>query len=299
MPTTWPALSTLALLVAVVDTGSVGAAARAVGMAQPNASRALAGLEAQAGAALLRRSPRGTTPTATGLVVADQARAVLAAAGRFNEVMGTARGDDLPVSLHVGASMTIAECLLPAWLTRLHRDRPRLRVDVQVLNSAHVIDAVHDGSLPLGFVETPRLPSGINAAPIFQDELVVVISPDHPWARRRSRLGLKELAATRLVVREPGSGTRQALDELLADLDPVAPAQVLHSNAAIRVAVASGQAPAALSGLAVRHELASGELLRVPLDVPVSRPLTAIWLGPRRLTGHAARLLEIARTSPH
>jgi DNA-binding transcriptional LysR family regulator len=198
--------------------------------------------------------------------------------------------------LRVGASMTIAECRLPVWLAQLRRGAPRARVEVRVLNSMQVMDQVQDGALQLGFVETPRLPLGLNAMVVHQDELVVVVAPDHPWSQRRSKVSLMELARTSLVVRESGSGTREALDELLADLASVQPAQVLHSNAAVRVAVAAGhEAPAALSRLAVRHELATGELLQVPLDRRVSRPLTAVWPGPRRLSGQAAQLVALAR----
>ena len=266
-------------------------------MAQPNASRLIAKLEAQVKTALLERSPRGSVPTPTGLLLADRARDVLAAAQRFNDATRTDKNAGVTPRLLVGASMTIAECLLPAWLAQLRRHTPQLRVEVRVLNSVQVLAQVRDGSLPLGFVETPRLPLGLNATVVHEDELVVVVAPDHPWAQRRDKVGLDELARTPLVVREPGSGTREALDELLTNLAPVEPAQVLHSNAAVRVAVASNQAPAALSRLAVRHELATGELLQVPLDRRVTRPLTAIWPGPRRLNGHAAELVTVARTS--
>lgn len=290
----WPNLQALELLVAVVDEGSVGAAARKVGIAQPNASRMLAALEARADRALLRRGPRGTTPTAAGVIVADGARELLDAAARFNELLAV--DTDEPARLAVGASMTIAEHLLPGWLARLGHHDGDVRVDVHVANSRDVLAAVRDGRLQLAFVETPRLPTGFNAMTIAEDELVIVIAPTHPWASRHSKVSPAELAATPLVVREAGSGTRQALDDLLANLDPVAPAQVLQSNAAVRVAVAAGHAPAALSELAVRAQLATGELLRVPMEVHVYRPLTAIWPGPRRLTGHAAHLLTIART---
>jgi DNA-binding transcriptional LysR family regulator len=296
--TSWPNLTAWELFVAVVDEGSLGAGARKVGMAQPNASRLVAGLEAAAGTPLLDRTPRGSVPTTAGVALAERAREVLASARHFNDLV-LAGGDGGPaLELRVGASMTIAECLLPVWLTELHRRMPRVRVDLRVLNSEQVMDAVRDGSVQLGFVETPQPPVRPHGAVVHQDELVVVVAPAHPWAGRRTKVGLPELARTPLVVREPGSGTRETLDELLADLDPVAPAQVLHSNAAVRIAVAAGEAPAALSRLAVRHALARGELLQVPLTERVTRPLTAIWSGPRRLTGAAAELVTLARDTP-
>src|SRR5699024_10486026 len=137
----------------------------------------------------------------------------------------------------------------------------QVRVDVRVLNSAQVLDKVQDGDLQLGFVETPHTPVRLNAKVVHEDELVVVVGPSHEWASRHGTISLQELAETPLVVRERGSGTREALEELLGGHVPVEPAQVLNSNAAIRVAVASGAGPAALSRLALRSQLASGELL--------------------------------------
>ena len=69
---------------------------------------------------------------------------------------------------------------------------------------------------------------------------------------------MDELAATSLVVREGGSGTREALEAVVGDSPLAPPAMVLGSNAAVRIAVASGAGPAVLSALAVRAQLDSG-----------------------------------------
>ena len=297
MSSVWPNLEALELFVAIVDEGSVGAGARKVGLAQPNASRVMARLETTMKTTLLDRSPRGSAPTVAGLAIAAQARTVLDCAQRFNAFVHAREGNE-EVELRIGASMTIAECLLPAWLAELRRRLPRVRVDLRVLNSAQVLQEVQDGALQLGFVETPHLPVGLNATVVQEDELVVVVAADHAWATRRTKVGLQELAETALVVRERGSGTREALDELLAGRIAAEPAQVLGSNAAVRVAVSSGAGPAALSKLALRGQLASGELLRVPLaGQQVTRPLTAVWQGPRRLTGPVAELVTVAAST--
>jgi len=296
MSVSWPNLPALELFVAVVEEGSVGAGARKVGMAQPNASRTLAQLESRLKTPLLERSPRGTVPTARGVLYADQAREVLASARRFVDWLQAGHEGGI-LELRIGASMTIAETLLPAWLAELKRRLPQVRAEVRVLNSARVLDEVQAGTLHLGFVETPHVPVRLNAQVVQEDELVVVVDPDHVWATRAGGVGARELARTPLVVREHGSGTREALRELLGGYPPVEPAQTLGSNAAVRVAVASGAGPAALSHLALRDQLASGELLRVPLQHRApKRPLTAVWSGPRVLTGPAAELVAVAQT---
>ena len=294
MPSELPNLSALALFVAVVDEGGLGAGARRAGIHQPNASRMIAQLEAQAGTVLLERDPRGARPTSAGLLYAAQARELLEAAEQFSDWLRHSRDEDAR-ELRVGASMTIAEHLMPAWLAELRRRSPRVRVDLEVLNSTQVLAGVHDGRLRLGFVETPRLPKDVHAMTLREDELVVVVAPEHPWALREGPLDPAELAATPLVVREGGSGTRDAYEELLPAAGETPPVQELGSNAAVRIAVASGAGPAVLSMLAVRSGLESGQLLRVPVAGPrLRRPLTAVWNGPRRLSGPAADLVAVA-----
>lgn len=299
MTASWPNLRALELFVAIANEGSVGAGARKVGMAQPNASRAVSDLETATRMTLLERSARGSIPTEFGQLLAAQAREVLGSAQRFNAWVRAREESGSDLELRIGASMTIAECLLPTWLARLRDRLPQLRVDLRVLNSVQVLHEVNDGDLQLGFVETPDVPVGFNATVVQQDELIVVVPPDHPWATRGSSVSTKELAATPLVVREPGSGTRDALDASLARFDPVAPAQVLSSNTAVRLAVASGAGPAALSKFALRSQLANGELVRVSLEGnKITRPLTAVWRGSGHLRGRAAELIAIAQASP-
>lgn len=295
-----PNLQTLALFVAVVDEGGLGAGARSLGMYQPNASRMIGQLEAQAGIPLLERNPRGSRPTSAGLLYAAHARELLQAADDFSGWLRHSRDDDT-LDLRVGASMTIAEHLMPAWLTDLRRTSPRVRVDLRVLNSTQVLEQIRGGQLQLGFIETPHVPRWVHARTLREDELVLVVSPDHPWADRAEHgepVALDDLAATPLVVREGGSGTRDAFEELVPAAAGTPPVQELGSNAAVRVAVASGAGPAVLSMLAVRAQVETGQLRRVPVaGASLRRPLTAVWKGPRQLGGSVAELVAVAAGS--
>ena len=184
------------------------------------------------------------------------------------------------------------------WIAALRERYPDVQVAISVVNSAEVISQVRHGHFHVGFIETPHVPVQLNAQIVQEDELFVVISPHHPWASRTGRVSLQELAETPLVVREPGSGTFEALQEHLTGLDVATPAQVLNSIADVRVAVASGAGPAVMSELAVRDQLANGNLLRVPLEGDkITRPLTAIWSGHRRPPRLAHELTTIAKST--
>ena len=170
MPHSLPNLQALALFLAVVDEGGLGAGARRLGMHQPNASRMIAQLEAQAGTALLDRDPRGSRPTSAGLLYAAHARELLEAAEEFTAWLRHSHDEDAR-ELRVGVSMTIAEHLMPAWLTELRRTSARTRVDLEVLNSTQVLAGLHDGHLQLGFVETPHVPRAVHSMTLREDEI--------------------------------------------------------------------------------------------------------------------------------
>ncbi|MGA0567547.1 LysR family transcriptional regulator [Rathayibacter sp. KR2-224] len=291
----WPDLAVLELLVAVSEHGSLSAAARAVGMAQPNASRAIAAWEKSLGVRLLERSPRGSHLTAEGDVVVDWASAVLDDARALHTAIAALRRDRNS-HLTVAASLTVAEYLIPVWLTRLRREHPSLDVGLLVQNSSEVFDLVGSGRAAVGFVESPRVPRTLRRIAVSHDRLVVVVAPEHPWAKRRRPLGAAELAATHLVTREPGSGTRNTLDDALAGYRRADPVLELSSNAAVRVAVVSGAGPAVLSELAVASAVRSGELVEVPLSgLELVRTLHAVWTDAAALHPAAADLVAIAR----
>ncbi|MFJ3394066.1 LysR family transcriptional regulator [Leifsonia aquatica] len=292
-----PDLDSLRLLVGVAASGSLSRAAQAAGVSQQAASARMAALERDLGVALLTRTSHGTRPTEAGALVVEWATELLAAVDRFSSATAALRAP-ASGSLRVAASMTIAEHLAPAWLTALRGAEPGVRIELTAANSVGVVEAVRGRAADLGFIETPDLPAGLPHRTIATDELVVVVGPRHPWARRRSGVTAAELAAEPLVVRESGSGTRLALERALAEagLAPVEPALALSTTSAIRSTVAAGAGPAALSILAVRDQLAQGTLVQVRvLDLRVIRPLTAIWNGGAApASSAAAHLLRLA-----
>jgi DNA-binding transcriptional LysR family regulator len=289
-----PDLESLRLLVQVAELGSVGKAARATGIAQPSATKRLAALERRARLPLLVRGPQGSALTDDGKLVVAWAVKLLAAADEFQTSLGALRSSRA-ATLRIAASMTIAEALLPRWLHDLRRVSPSVHVGLTVTNSTEVARLVLGTSdVDLGFVEGPGVLEGLASRVVGVDELIVVVTPAHPWARRRRALVAAELAATPLVVREEGSGTRETLDRVLARHDPVTPQLALGSNAAVKGAAVAGIAPAVLSRHAVEAELGAGSLVAVEVtDLRLERRLRAVWPKGRRVTGPAATLLQV------
>lgn len=303
-----PDLAALEALLAIARTGSLNAAAKQVGVTQQGVSARIAAAEAQAGVPLVDRGPRGSTLTPEGVVVAEWAARLLAVAGEMDAGLAAFRHDRL-VRLRVSASLTIAEQLLPGWLVSLQaRTRQRGEDPVEVVltaaNSETVTERVHAGQADLGFVEGPASPAGLRSKVIGHDELVVVVPPSHEWARRSEPVRAEELARTRLVSREEGSGTREvlttALSAALGTRVEMPVALALSSTAAVRAAVIAGAGPAVLSELAVADDLAAHRLARVPVeDVNLHRELRAAWIGGAQPPMGAARdlLAHVSRRS--
>lgn len=288
-----PDLGALELLLAVARVGSLGAAAREVGITQPAASSRIRSMERQLGVALVDRSPRGSRLTDAGALVTDWARRVVEAAAAFDAGARALR-DRRDSRLRVAASMTIAEYLLPGWLLALHAERPDTAVSLLAGNSAKVAELLLADEADLGFVEGLTVPAGLDSAVIARDRLIVVTAPGHPWARRRRPVTAEELAATPLILRERGSGTRQVLDTALGGL--ARPLIELSSTTAVKASAVSGAGPSVLSELVVGEELAMRRLVSIPVQgVSLDRDLRAVWPTGHRPTGPARELLSLTR----
>lgn len=291
-----PDIGALELLLSVERFGSLGQAAAWHGITQPAAGSRIRHLELQLGLALIERSARGSRLTADGTVVADWAREVVRAAVALDEGAATLR-NGRKSRLRLAASLTIAECLMPEWIAKLRHRRPEAAVSMQVVNSKQVVLLVVAGVVDLGFVECPDHLGDLQRQVVGHDELFAVVSPSHRWAQRTSPLPARELAATPLVCREDGSGTRCTLEGLLAAHGgPVPPAVELSSTTAVKAAVIAGVGPAVVSNLAITNELAAGKLERVAVDpsLDLHRRLHAIWPADRSLTKISQELLDLA-----
>lgn len=288
-----PDLGALELLLAVARLGSLGAAAREVGITQPAASSRIRSMERQLGVALVDRSPRGSSLTDAGALVTDWARRVVEAAAAFDAGAQALR-HRRDSRLRVAASMTIAEYLLPGWLLALRSQRPDTAVSLLAGNSTTVAERLLADEADLGFVEGLSVPAGLDSTVIAHDHLIVVTAPTHPWARRQRPVPAAELASTPLILREEGSGTRQVLDVALGGL--ARPLIELSSTTAVKASAVSGAGPAVLSELAVGEELSMRRLVRIPVEgVTLARDLRAVWPTGHRPTGPARELLSLTQ----
>ncbi len=294
-----PELASFEIFLAIAETGSLGGAARELGLTQQALSRRLASMEARVGMTLAVRTPRGSQLTPAGVVVAEWAARLLEVANDIDAGLGSL-AEAGRQRIGVVASQTIAEHLMPHWLLSLQAADMRSsgaapQIILTATNSDVAIASVRDGSADLGFVENPGPPKGLGSCVVGQDELVVVVPAGHKWARRSRVVSARELAQTPLVTREPHSGIRDSLTAALRqvlgdDMQQAPPVLELSSAAAMRAAVLAGAGPAAMSRLAVADDLAVGRLRAIAIpELDLRRQLRAIWVGGRTPPAGAIR----------
>jgi DNA-binding transcriptional LysR family regulator len=288
-------LTDLRLLVSVAECGSLGQAAARHGLSQPAVSARMTNLERRLGLTLLRRDPAGARVTPVGAELVHEARRVLAAAADLLACADRHRAEN-DSRLRVAASFTVGEHLLPRWLASLRAGDSEIFLVVEVINSTRVLDAVAAARVDIGFVEGIEGELvGMRSVTITTDELVVVVEPDHPWARRHTAVTASELAATRLIVRERGSGTREVLDGALAPWGGVRSFLELGSSTALLSAARGGAGPAVLGRIAAEDDLHAGHVRLVQTSgLDLRRTLRAVWPSDLELSSLAQQLLGVA-----
>lgn len=263
-------LDQLRIFVAVAERQHLTQAANVLALTPSAVSASLRALEERYGTPLFDRVGRRIEVNAAGRIFLEEARATLARAAGAERVLvelaGLARG-----VLALQASQTIASYWLPPLLVRFRETHPQIDVRLDVGNTQSVADAVREGEADLGLVEGGIDDAALVAERIGQDHMAIVVAPGHPWARKR-RLAAADLQAARWIMREPGSGTRSALEEMLAaqgvDLAALQVALTLPSNEAVRAAVMSAGFVAVLSELVAAPYIAAGLLAKVRVDLP-------------------------------
>jgi DNA-binding transcriptional LysR family regulator len=291
-PVRSPDVAELRAFCAAVDLGSLGRAARLLRLSQPALSKRLRTLEALAGATLLDRSPRGVTPTPAGTRLYLEARKLLAQADAIEELMAGLSDEDAPIRL--AASHTIAEFVLPEPLVAFERRGDRhLSVELVVGNSILVRELVLEGRAEFGIAAVDgrgESAAPLRALPFIDDEVVVAVPRDHPWAELDA-VPLEDFVATPMVMRDPSAHTRRTVEAALAERElALAPslAEVGSTSAAREAALEEG-VPVLLSRLAVGR--ARDPLIPKTVDgLPLSRRF-AFLLGDEGNLSRAARAL--------
>jgi len=252
-------LGQLRVFEAVTRSGSFTGAAARLGVTPPAVSLQIRQLERACGIPLFDRVRRRVRLTAVGRRLEEYARRIVALAEdaerALEETRGFAGGE-----LRLVASATSAAYYLPPLLTRFRQRYPGIRVRLDVGNSQRVRERIAGLEDDLGVLGVETAHPDLEFELLARDPLVVIVSPTHPWARR-GRIPLADLQHQDLILREPGSATRQLVERRLVKLGAgVRPSMEIGSNEVIKRAVEMGNGVSLMSAAIVRREVEAGRL---------------------------------------
>jgi DNA-binding transcriptional LysR family regulator len=256
-------LRQLEVFLAVARFESVSQAAHALGMSQSAVSGSLADLERQFEIQLFNRVGKRLELSELGRVLRPRAEA-LEEQARDLENRFASQSDVGP--LRVGATLSIGNYLTAPLLARFLREHPEARVTLEIANTAEIARKVHNFEIDIGLIEGELQDPELEVTRWREDELSVFCAPDHPYAKKRA-LNDRDLRRVKWIIREPGSGTRQAFEHamhgLLPDLEILLELQ--HTEA-IKSAVKAGLGLGCVSRVALEDEFKAKTL--VPCRVP-------------------------------
>lgn len=265
-------LRQLEILEAVARHGSFSRASKDVHLTQPAVSMQIKQLEESLGLPLFEHVGKKIHLSEAGQETLTTGQAIFRELDNLEHTLADLKGlkgGTLTVSVASTASYFAAR--LMALFRQVH---PEVRISLNVVNRATLLGHLTSNSIDLALMGQPPEGQDLIAQPFMENPLVVIASPSHPLARIRD-IPLARLADEPLVGREPGSGTRGAVEKAFAEAGlELQIAMEMNKNEAIKQAVEAGLGLGVVSLHIVQSELATGELC--VLDVQ-GFPLLRQW----------------------
>lgn len=271
-------LRQLQIFLAVAHAGTTTAAAAEIALSQSATSSAVNELERLLSLRLFDRAGKRLLLNDNGRALLPRALALLDGAASIERMSHD--GQAQAQSLRIGASSTIGNYLLPRLLGRFLGPRPRATASawhskVMIGNTEAICDAVAAFELDIGLIEGPCHQASLSVTPWLHDEMAIVVAagselaPPPGTAAASERVSVKTLREQVWLLREPGSGTREATDQLLLPhLRSYRRSIELGSSEAIKRAAAEGLGVACLSHWVVDDLVRGGQLRRIANTLP-------------------------------
>lgn len=247
-------IKALQTFLTVLEAGTLSAAAHKLDISQPAISKQLKALESELGVQLLVRGRRGVIElTPAGQLLREYAENVLR---QYQSLLATltALKEQSAGILRIAASTTPGHFFLPKWLSAFQQRHADIQTHLFITNSAGVLERLRAGQADLGFIGRQVADPELVCTPVVEDEIVLAVPAGHPFASRQI-ISREELLSERLILREPGSATRQFVEGQLSpeERERLTQAAVLElgSTHAVLAAVVAGAGIGFLSRLAL------------------------------------------------
>jgi DNA-binding transcriptional LysR family regulator len=262
-------------LVEVIEAGSIRRAAEILNMAPSAINRHILNLETEYKMVFLERLPRGVRATPAGRLMADQIRRWHADMEGLTDELASLRGKESQ-RITIGMMECFAGDFFTEILTAVRRIHPEVSATVRVGGTRDLVNLLEDGEIDL--VVAFNMPPSSNywAVETMPVNMAVAVAADHPFASRSS-ISPSECENAPLLLVDGSLSLRPLIDTIFANGSPSATTPLTsNSILMIKSAIRAGTGISILTRFDVRDELASGQIVLVPLDAPNMRETLAI-----------------------
>ncbi|HHV19729.1 MAG TPA: LysR family transcriptional regulator [Thermoanaerobacterales bacterium] len=265
----------LRVFIAVVDAGSMTAAAKKLFIAQPSVSQTISELESYYKIRLFERLSKKLYITEEGKRFLSYARHIVSSFDEMEHKMRQAAGNSV---LKIGASITVGTCVLSKLYELFLARYPKVDIESVVDNTTVIEEMVLKSQLDFGLVEGPIHSKDIISKPFMDDELILICGSKHPF-RAKGHVTIQEVAEADLILRERGSGTRELFENTMSAKGMNLNIKwVCNNSEAIKNAVISNMGVSVISKMAVDYELKNNKLFHIIIDnIKLTRKFNIIY----------------------
>lgn len=283
-------LRQLKAFVAIAEQGSFTKAAKILYMTQPAVSAQIKALEERLEIQLLERHDKNVLLTEAGELLLSEARKMLTLYEELldavNELKGVRRG-----RLIVGASTIPGEYLLPQLIGSFKRQFPKIEVILRIADTGRVVELLENRYIHLGIIGASVKTENLILEPVLNDELILIAAANHPLAKKK-KVQLDDILKAAFILREPGSGTRMVIEEMLAHkhlcLGDMQLIMELGSTRAVITAVEAGLGISMVSRLAADEALQLQRIKELKVDGWHTKRSLYLAKNQNRYLSHAA-----------
>lgn len=282
----------------VADTKSFSKASEIIRLTQPAVSLQIQALEEIYGTKLFNRSGCIITLTKAGEMLYKYAKEINDLYNSAEKEIGGVTGQVKGV-VSVGASTTIGNYILPSVIAEFKRKYPRVGVHIHISNTKSVIDFLNEASIDVGLVEGDAKKQKLTVEKLIPDEMVVIMSPLHPWAKK-SQVSVLDITKEPFILREEGSGTRQMIEKHLGKSgiypNNIKAAFIMGSTESIKGAVEEGLGISIVSRWAVKKEIRNGSLKAMTFkEQKIVRDFSLLFRKPGNYSHALDKFLEFLK----
>lgn len=246
----------------LVETKNYTKTAERLNFSQPAVTKHIQYIENKLNVKLFTYEDRQLTTTAKGQFLYEKTKEMLHDSDEIIHLLQDSS------NLRIGASKTIGEYLVTEKIEVYNQSFPNSEVSLLVDNTTNLLDLLQKRKIDLALISGPVADNYYEVSPFFEDNIVLICSPDHPLANRTVTIG--DILPSRLLIREQGSGILKAVDQNLhhlnLEVEDFKQIKTFGSIALIKSLVRQNQGISFIYEMSVKEELDTKKLRQIHLS---------------------------------